>query len=259
MSGQDLISQLQDRFPNRITGVNLEAIDPWIEVAADGLVDVCTFLRDDPSTRFDFLSCISGVDYFEPDEKKAKKVDWEPHLEVVYHLWSVANKTSLVIKVMLPRWQDGVEGLEMSGQEPPSLVSSAMLEAEYIMLVTNKSLSHTDARREASKKGARIASMPGVTEAMLKRMVGFDQELMKRRSLRIQKILERSGKVRITTKLGTDLVMQIKGRRVDLDDGDLSKQGAFGNLPAGEVSLSPIEGTTEGILIIDILNITVFS
>ena len=110
MSGQDLISRLQDRFPNRITDVNLEAIDPWIEVAADGLIDVCMFLRDDPGTRFDFLSCISGVDYFEPDEKKAKKVDWEPHVEVVYHLWSVANKTSLVIKVMLPRWKDGVEG-----------------------------------------------------------------------------------------------------------------------------------------------------
>ena len=110
MSGQDLISRLKDQFGDQITNVNLEAIDPWIEVAPDHLVDICMFLRDDADTRFDFLSCISGVDYFEPDPKKAAKVDWEPHLEVVYHLWSVANKTSLVLKVLLPRWKDDVEG-----------------------------------------------------------------------------------------------------------------------------------------------------
>lgn len=110
MSEQDLISRLEDRFGDQIDGVNLEAIDPWIEVASDGLLAVCTFLRDDPELGFDFLSCISGVDYFEPDPKKAAKLDWEPHMEVVYHLWSVTNKTSLVLKVMLPRWRDGKEG-----------------------------------------------------------------------------------------------------------------------------------------------------
>ena len=35
---------------------------------------------------------------------------WQPHLEVVYHLWSVPNKNSLVLKVMLPRWKDDQQG-----------------------------------------------------------------------------------------------------------------------------------------------------
>ncbi|NIP84841.1 MAG: NADH-quinone oxidoreductase subunit C [Planctomycetales bacterium] len=110
MSGQDFVNRLQEKFGDQITGMNLEAIDPWIEVAADRLVDICTFLRDDPQLRFDFLSCISGVDFFEPDPKKAAKLEGGERLEVVYHLWSVPYKNSLVLKVRLPRWRDGQEG-----------------------------------------------------------------------------------------------------------------------------------------------------
>lgn len=105
-----LLDRLQKKFGDSITGSNLQALDPWIEVAPEAIVDVCTFLRDDPDVRFDFLNCISVVDYFEPDPKKAAKVPWQPHLEVVYHLSSTVKKHTLVLKVMLPRWQDGVEG-----------------------------------------------------------------------------------------------------------------------------------------------------
>lgn len=110
MSGQDFVDRLKTQFPDRVTGADLEAIDPWIAVTPDGLVDVCRFLRDDDALQFGMLNCITCVDYFQPDEKKAKKVAWEPHLEVVYHLWSVTNKQSLVVKVLLPRWKNDVEG-----------------------------------------------------------------------------------------------------------------------------------------------------
>jgi NADH-quinone oxidoreductase subunit C len=74
------------------------------------LVDVCTYLRDEPSLQFNFLNCISGVDYFEADPKKAAKVSWQPHTEVVYHLWSLPHKVSLVLKVILPRWKNDTPG-----------------------------------------------------------------------------------------------------------------------------------------------------
>ena len=110
MSGPAFLDQLKKKFGDKITGANFEAIDPWIEVSPDGLLEVCRYLRDDPKLRFNMLNCISGVDYFEADPKKAAKTGWEPHLEVVYHLWSLPNKTSLVLKVILPRWKDGVVG-----------------------------------------------------------------------------------------------------------------------------------------------------
>ena len=83
MSGTSTLQRLQQRFGDLVTGSNLTAIDPWIEVSPAGLVEVCRFLRDDPELRLDMLNCITGVDYFEPDPKKAAKVDWQPHLEVV--------------------------------------------------------------------------------------------------------------------------------------------------------------------------------
>ena len=116
----NVLERLQQKFGDKITGANLDAIDKWIEVAPDAIAEVCQFLRDEPDLRFDMLSCISGVDYFEPDPKKAKKADWEPHTEVVYHLFSITNKqprelrgrdsSGVTLKVILPRWKDGVEG-----------------------------------------------------------------------------------------------------------------------------------------------------
>jgi NADH-quinone oxidoreductase subunit C len=110
MSGQAFLERLKTKFGEMITGANFEALDPWIEVAPEGLLEVGRFLRDEADLRFNMLNCVSGVDYFEPDAKKAAKTGWEPHLEVVYHLWSVPHRVSLVLKVVLPRWKDGVPG-----------------------------------------------------------------------------------------------------------------------------------------------------
>lgn len=107
---QDLLSKLQAKFGAGVTGGNFEALDPWIDVTPEALVEVCTYLKNEKTLDFKMCNCITVVDYFEPDEKKAKKVDWEPHLEVVYHLSSITHKHTLVVKVHLPRWKGGVEG-----------------------------------------------------------------------------------------------------------------------------------------------------
>lgn len=109
-SGEAFVERLKKRFGDAITGANLTALDPWIEVSPEAIVDVCTYLRDEPDLRFDLLNCITAVDYFEPDPKKAAKADFEPHLELVYHIFSLPYKRSLVVKIMLPRWKDNVEG-----------------------------------------------------------------------------------------------------------------------------------------------------
>ncbi|MEQ8210730.1 MAG: NADH-quinone oxidoreductase subunit C [Lacipirellulaceae bacterium] len=110
MSGQAFVDQLKQKFGDNITGSNFENIDPWIEVSPDGLVELCQYLRDEPSLAFDYLNSITAVDYLHIDEKKAKKATWEPHTEVVYHLFSMQHKHSLVLKVTLPRWKDDTPG-----------------------------------------------------------------------------------------------------------------------------------------------------
>jgi NADH-quinone oxidoreductase subunit C len=110
MRGASFLDRLKSKFGDKITGSNMEALDPWIEVSPEGLVEVATYLRDEPDLRFNMLNCITAVDYCEPDAKKAAKVTWQPHLEIVYHLWSVPHRVSLVLKVMLPRWKNDEVG-----------------------------------------------------------------------------------------------------------------------------------------------------
>jgi NADH-quinone oxidoreductase subunit C len=110
MTSPEITAVLEEKFSGRIKAKNLEVPDPFVVVEPADLVDVCRFLRDDPRLRFELLNCISGVDYLEPDPKKAAKAGFEPHVEVVYHLQSFAHKHRIVVKLMLPRWKDNKPG-----------------------------------------------------------------------------------------------------------------------------------------------------
>jgi NADH-quinone oxidoreductase subunit C len=110
MDYQKLFDQLRERFGDDARALVVEAIDPWIEVSAERLEDVCRLLKNDSAWQFNLLNCITAVDYFEPDAKKAAKVDWQPHVQMLYHLSSTTLKHSVVIKVRLPRWKSDVAG-----------------------------------------------------------------------------------------------------------------------------------------------------
>ncbi|MBN2217366.1 MAG: NADH-quinone oxidoreductase subunit C, partial [Pirellulales bacterium] len=110
MNAQQIHDLLAKQIPSAVVGGEFEAVDPWIEIKADSLPEVARFLHDQDETAFDMLNCITGVDYFEPDEKKAAKVDWQPHVELLYHLTSLKHKHRLVLKVKLPRWKNEKPG-----------------------------------------------------------------------------------------------------------------------------------------------------
>jgi NADH-quinone oxidoreductase subunit C len=111
MTAADIIAALQQEFGAAITDAKLDALDPFVVVDPARLVEVCTFLRDDLRLRFEMLNDISGVDYLEPDAKKAAKAGFEPHLEVVYHLSSFTYPgRRFTVKVILPRWKNDTPG-----------------------------------------------------------------------------------------------------------------------------------------------------
>jgi len=110
MTSADIIAVLEAECGALIKSKNADVIDPFVVVAPDDLPAVCMKLRDHPRLRFDILNCISGVDYLELDPKKVAKAGFEPHLEVVYHLSSIAHKHRFVVKVLLPRWKDDKPG-----------------------------------------------------------------------------------------------------------------------------------------------------
>jgi NADH-quinone oxidoreductase subunit C len=110
MKADEITAALEQQFGDRIRSKKLDALDPYVVIDPADLLAVCRFLRDDPRLRFEMLLCISGVDYLEPDAKKAPKAGFEPHLEVVYHLQSFTHRHRFVFKLILPRWKDNKPG-----------------------------------------------------------------------------------------------------------------------------------------------------
>ena len=128
------------------------------------------------------------------------------------------------------------------GTEPPPTLAAALAACDVFIAPTSRSLSHTTARKRASEAGARGATMPGVTEDMLARVMAVDFDTMAARSRAVAELLSRGATAHITCPRGTDLVLDLSGREGIADDGNLTARGAFGNLPAGEGFISPVGG-----------------
>lgn len=137
------------------------------------------------------------------------------------------------------------------GQEPPEAVAQAMKVAQVVVIPTSKSLSHTQARREACRAGARIATLPDATVDMLVRTLEVDYEKMAAECRHYAQILTEGSRVELYTPAGTELTFSLTGRQGYPDTGLYAAPGSFGNLPAGEASIAPVEETAEGILVVD--------
>lgn len=137
------------------------------------------------------------------------------------------------------------------GEEPPADVAEAMAGADVVFAATSRSLSQTQARTDASRRGARIASLPTVTEEIFVRAMPINYAMLKRTSAALAARLTSAVSAHITTPAGTDIVLSLRGREGRSDDGDLTQKGAFGNLPAGEGYIAPIETVGDGIIVVD--------
>lgn len=140
---------------------------------------------------------------------------------------------------------------DSAAAEPPRAVAAAMAAADVVLAPTIQSLSHTAARKAATEAGVRIGTLPGVTEEMLGRLMIGDLKEIRRRGWAIVTALNRGSEARITCPHGSDLRIGLEGRLGIVDAGELGNRGAFGNLPCGEGFIAPVEGTTEGTLVVD--------
>jgi leucyl aminopeptidase (aminopeptidase T) len=135
------------------------------------------------------------------------------------------------------------------GAEPPTTVAEAMAAADVVLAPTVQSLSHTAARKRATEAGARIATLPGVTEEMLARVMSADMEGLRRKGRAVAEALDAASEARLADANGTDLTLDLSGRTAIPDAGELTEPGAFGNLPCGEGFIAPAGG--RGTLVID--------
>jgi leucyl aminopeptidase (aminopeptidase T) len=131
---------------------------------------------------------------------------------------------------------------EMDGAEPPRSVAGALEACDVFIAPTTRSLSHTAARKRANDRGARGATMPGVNEDMLARVMAIDFDTMAARSDAVAVLLDRAGEALVTCPRGSDLRLNLQDRPGRPDDGRLTEPGTFGNLPCGESFIAPLSG-----------------
>ncbi len=92
---------------------------------------------------------------------------------------------------------------------------------------------------------------PSVTAEMFKKTVPIDYAKLRMECAEIKAILDKAISVRVTTDVGTDITIGLINRLAESDDGDFRVPGTGGNLPAGEVYVSPALGSSNGIITFD--------
>ncbi len=137
------------------------------------------------------------------------------------------------------------------GEEPPEIVATAMRRASAVAIVTRFSLSHTRARMAATDAGVRIASMPGITAAIFARAIPVDYAHLACVGRVLAGRLTEADLCRVTARGGTDIELSLARREAICDDGDLFGPGAWGNLPAGEAFIAPLESEGRGTIVFD--------
>jgi NADH-quinone oxidoreductase subunit C len=81
LSGKKVAEKIEQQFPSTI----IEATEDSLIVKNESLFELVSFLKNSPEFSFNFLNCITAVDYFD-------------HFEVIYHLTSMEQNHSLVVK-----------------------------------------------------------------------------------------------------------------------------------------------------------------
>lgn len=138
---------------------------------------------------------------------------------------------------------------DQHGEEPPRPVGAAMKSADVFLAPTTKSLSHTQARLEASKAGARGATMPGITPEVFEQGLDADYEAIADACENLLEQIGDASEIRISSPHGTDITLEVGDRSWREDVGLNHEPGDFSNLPAGEVFISPIDAN--GTFVVD--------
>ncbi|MBN1558687.1 aminopeptidase [candidate division KSB1 bacterium] len=133
----------------------------------------------------------------------------------------------------------------------PAAVAKLLQAMNVIFAVTSPSISHTHARRQACRAGARIISMPDINLNTFSRIASMNVERIVSRSKKMADILSMAKEVHLTAPNGTDMIIPIKNRQGYSDTGIADTPGAFSDLPAGKASIAPDDGLCHGQLVVD--------
>jgi len=159
---------------------------------------------------------------------------------------AASKRSDRVLLVVMPKGRH-------HGEEPPAPVVNLMRQQQVVIAPTRYSLTHTRAVRQAIKDGARVATMPGMTNEMFTSGgMSADFALIKKNIGEMTPVLRRKRIVNVKSAAGTNVTFEVNWREWKLDDnGICNRPRMLTNLPAGKIFTLPREGTMNRTIVID--------
>jgi NADH-quinone oxidoreductase subunit C len=99
---ESIAEQLAEQFPNQILGSEFSFGILALTVERASILPIITWLKEDPTLRFIFLTDLCGIHF--PEQKGQE-------LGVVYHLHSLENNIRLRLKIFFPANDPVVDSL----------------------------------------------------------------------------------------------------------------------------------------------------
>ena len=142
---------------------------------------------------------------------------------------------------------------ESSGQEPPSPVLAAMIEADVCLCIARRSIYHTSAKGKAQAAGTRgCFNAPADLSAWTAGAMTADYTEIRRIAERLANRLRGARLVHVTSPAGTDVTVTVEGREPrGWYTGIVREPGEISAFPGGEVSFPPVEGTSSGTIVFE--------
>jgi NADH-quinone oxidoreductase subunit C len=101
MTPSEIIQKLKNKFPENILDANPDGVEAFIKIAPTDVLEVITFLKEDPEIKMDLLNLVTGVDWNEDNR-----------MEIVYHLSSMVFQShKLAVHAFMDRKNPKVASL----------------------------------------------------------------------------------------------------------------------------------------------------
>jgi leucyl aminopeptidase (aminopeptidase T) len=186
----------------------------------------------------DYLDVRSG-------ERFAIVLDTRTSPEIGEELRRAAESVGAQVRLLV------IDPLPRSGTEPPSSVAAEMRDADVVLCAASTSLYHTAAKAAAQRAGTRgDFNAPYRADAWRHGAMTADFAAIRRQAEQLAGLWRGTHEVHVISPAGTDLRATVTGREpVAWRTGIVHEPGEVSALPGGEVSLPPLEGTAEGIVV----------
>jgi leucyl aminopeptidase (aminopeptidase T) len=144
-----------------------------------------------------------------------------------------------------------IGNLNNRNPEPSPTIQRIAKQASAVIVLTSYSLLHSKFKNAVCHNGGRLLFINNSFENLFLRTINTNIETIKNRSRRLADLLSISKEVHLTTIAGTDLTFRIARHKGSYQSGEIKEAGSFSFLPAGEASVTPDRGTSQGIIVVD--------